>query len=342
MKNAINNQSFWKNRSTLVTGGTGFIGSWLVKKLLDLEAKAVVLDLKTSAPILDSLPTAKKKNLELIRGNVCNQFLVKEILKKHKIKTVFHLAAQAIVGTAFKNPRRTLTTNIAGTWNILEVCRSVDGVEQIVVASSDKAYGSQKHLPYKEGTPLKGSAPYDVSKSSADLIAQMYCETYHLPICITRCGNTFGGGDLHFSRIIPDVIFSTFCDRPFIIRSDGKFTRDYIYVEDIAYGYLLLAQSMGRKNIHGQAFNLGINDPRSVLEMVRLILHLMKKDYLQPKILNEVQYEIKKQCLSSEKARKILCWQPKYSLEEGLKKTIFWYKRFFKKYNLNYETIKRD
>lgn len=342
MKPLPRNRSLWESRPTLVTGGTGFIGSWIVKKLLDLGAQVVVLDLKSYSPILDSLLAAKKKNLKLIQGDVCNQVLIKQILREYKIKTIFHLAAQAIVGTALKNPRKTLKTNICGTWNVLEACRLLKEAQQIVVASSDKAYGSHKHLPYAESAPLRGTAPYDVSKSSADLITQMYCKTYHLPICITRCGNTFGGGDLHFSRLIPDAIRSAFYNQTFIIRSDGKYTRDYVYVEDIARGYLLLAELMGPKKLAGQAFNLGINDPRQAIDVVKLILHLMKKDNLRPKILNEAKYEIKKQYLSSEKAKKILGWQPKYSLEEGLKKTIFWYKGFLKRYGSKHETIKKD
>ncbi len=340
MKDNIKNQFFWKNRPILVTGGAGFIGSWLVKKLLESKAKVIVLDLKTSTPVLDSLSLAQKKNLKLIRGDVCNEMLVRQILKKYKIKTIFHLAAQAIVSIAIKNPKKTLKTNICGTWNILEACRLFKKVEQIIIASSDKAYGNHKHLPYTESAPLKGTAPYDVSKSCADLISQTYYKTYHLPVCITRCGNTFGGGDLHFSRLIPDAIRSTFYNQTFTIRSDGKYVRDYIYVEDIVSGYILLAELMCSKKLIGQSFNFGINNPHQAMEVVKLILHLMKKDYLHPKILNQAKYEIKNQYLSSEKAKKTLHWRPKYSLEAGLRKTILWYKIFFKK--SDYETVKRD
>jgi len=325
------NRSFWKNRPTLVTGGAGFIGSQLVKELVELGAKTIVLDLKSSSPILFPLIKRRSNNLKIIQGNVCNRVLVKEILQNYKIDNIFHLAAQAIVGVAIKNPRRTLKTNIEGTWNLLEVVRSFKNPPRVVIASSDKAYGSHERIPYTEEAALKGTAPYDVSKSCADLICQMYYKTYCLPVCVTRCGNVFGNGDLNFSRLIPDAIRSTFYNRMFVIRSDGSYCRDYIYIKDIVNAYLFLAQNMEKRDVWGQAFNFGNNRPRSVLEVVKIIFHLTGKKDLQLKVLGKAKDEIKNQSLSSIKARKILGWEPKYTFEKGLKETINWYKNYFQK-----------
>ncbi len=322
-------QRFWKDRQILVTGGGGFIGGWLTKTLVELGANTLVLDLKLSSPILNQLIKKSNKNLRIIKGNVCNQALMKKILKNYKIKTVFHLAAQAIVGVAIKTPRETLKTNIEGTWNLIESSRSLKNFPHIVIASSDKAYGEHKKLPYSENTPLKGTAPYDVSKSCADLISQMYYTTYHLPICVTRCGNVFGGGDLNFSRVIPDSIRSAVYNRTFFIRSNGNYRRDYIYIKDIVNAYLILAENMNRESLWGQAFNFGNNDPRSVLEVVKTVFHLMGKDNLKIKILDEAKHEIKNQYLLSKKAKEILGWQPKFTFQEGLQETISWYESYF-------------
>lgn len=326
-KTYVFNQHFWENRPVLVTGGTGFIGSLVVRELVNRKAKVVVLGLKLSSPILELMP--KNKNLKIIKGNVCNQGLIKGIFKDYRIETIFHLAAQAIVGIALKKPIETLKTNIGGTWDLLEIIRSLKNPPEVVIASSDKAYGEHENLPYSEDAALKGTAPYDVSKSCADLICQMYYKTFHLPICITRCGNVFGGGDINFSRLIPDAIRSAFYNRPFLIRSNGKYRRDYIYIKDIVNAYLSLAENMEQKELWGQAFNFGNNEPRSVIEVVKTISHLMGKDDLDMKILDEAKDEIKNQYLLSKKAEKALDWKPKYTFEEGLKETIDWYLRYF-------------
>jgi len=241
---------------------------------------------------------------------------------------VFHLAAQTIVEIASANPVSTLETNIAGTWSLLEACRRSPGVKSVVVASSDKAYGDQEHLPYSEETPLEGRHPYDVTKSCADLIAQMYFQTYGLPVSVTRCGNFYGGGDLNWNRLIPGAIRATLNNERFLIRSDGTYRRDYLYVEDGAAAYMLLAEKMaGEAGVAGQAFNFSNEKPTSVLDVVNEVLRLLGSD-LQPIIQDRAKHEIRHQYLSAGKARQMLGWRPQFSLDEGLRRTIAWYKEF--------------
>jgi CDP-glucose 4,6-dehydratase len=265
--------------------------------------------------------------MTVIKGSVTSYKLLEDILTRKKINVVFHLAAEAIVGQCLKNPRRTFSANILGTWNILETCRNVSSIQEVIVASSDKAYGSHKKLPYHENYALAGLHPYDVSKSCADLLAHTYFHTYGLPVCVTRCGNIYGPGDFHFSRIVPDVIRSAFKNNSLLIRSDGTFTRDYVYVDDIVDAYLCLAQKMRQLKVSGQAFNFSNETPVSVLELVKTIYILSgkKPDY---QILNRAECEIRHQYLSSVKAKKILDWKPCHTLGEGLKKTIAWYQRY--------------
>ncbi len=318
---------FWEDKNVLVTGYEGFLGSWLSKILLNYKANLFGLDILTQRKETILTPESLRQ-INIIKGSVEDYSLVSNIIKEKKIEVIFHLAAEALVGKCLKEPIRTFSSNIKGTWNILEASRNFDTVKAIIIASSDKAYGSNKNLPYLEDFPLSGNHPYDVSKSCADLLSSTYFHTYGLPVAITRCGNIYGPGDFNFSRIIPDTLKSIIKNKTLIIRSDGKFTRDYIYVEDIIGGYLLLAENLQKLNLFGEAFNFSDENPISVLELVRKIYQLSHKkpNY---KILNQAKYEIKCQYLSSQKARKILNWKPKYSLEEGLKKTINWYRDYF-------------
>lgn len=322
------NKNFWKNKKVLVTGYEGFLGSNLTKKLISLGADVVGLDIKTrrKETILDD---SDYKKMITIRGDVSNYNLVKKIINHYRIEVVLHLAAEAIVNECFNNPRKTFTSNIKGTWELLEVCRSSKTVKSIVVASSDKAYGSHKKLPYKEDAPLQGNHPYDVSKSCADLIAYTYYHAYGLPVAITRCGNIYGPGDFNFSRIVPDAIRCALTGKQLLIRSDGKFVRDYVYVEDIVNGYIMLAEQLPKKNLGGEAFNFSDENPITVIELVKKIYEVIgkKPNY---KILNQAKYEIRRQYLDSQKARRVLKWGPLSNLEEGLKKTISWYKNYFK------------
>lgn len=326
MEHTLNN--YWQNKNVFVTGCTGLLGSWLTKALVDRGANVVGL-VRDNVPRANFFRLKLNKYINAVRGEVENYFLLERIINEYEIDTVFHLAAQTIVTIANRNPISTFKTNIEGTWNLLEACRRSLTIKRIIVASSDKAYGEHEILPYTESAPLKGSHPYDVSKSCADLIALAYYHTYKLPVCVTRCGNFYGGGDLNFNRILPGTIRSVlFNERP-VIRSDGKFIRDYVYILDAVEAYLFLAEKMDELSIHGEAFNFSNEIQLTVLELTSLILKLMDREDLQPVVLNETKGEIRHQYLSAEKAKKILGWKPKYSIEEGLKETIQWYKEFF-------------
>src|SRR5215831_11351344 len=240
------NSSFWQDRPALITGGTGLVGGWVVRRLLDGRADIVCL-IRDWVPQSDLIRNLLTERVKVVRGDICDQELLERVLGEYEIDTVIHLAAQTIVGIANRNPISTFESNIAGTWSLLEACRRSPQVKQIVVASSDKAYGDHDRLPYGETTPLQGRHPYDVSKSCADLIAQAYAVTYGLPVAVTRCGNFFGGGDLNWNRIVPGTIRSILRGQRPIIRSDGKFVRDYFYVEDGAAAYMLLAERLAEQ-----------------------------------------------------------------------------------------------
>lgn len=318
---------FWRDRSVFITGCTGLLGSWLTAELVQRGAlvTGLVRDLVPRSRLHTEQWHAK---INIVRGSVEDLSVLERAIAEYEIDTVFHLAAQTIVGVANRDPLGTFEANIKGTWNVLEACRRVGKVSRIMVASSDKAYGDQDVLPYDETTPLQGEHPYDVSKSCADLICRTYYNSYQLPVCISRCGNFYGGGDLNFNRLVPDTIRSALRSKPLLIRSDGTYIRDYFYVKDGALAYLHLAEQMHRPEILGEAFNFSNELQISVLEMVRKILHLMGKSDLEPVILNEAKNEIKHQYLSAAKARKLLNWEPQYTLEEGLQEAIAWYQNF--------------
>lgn len=315
---------YWKNKSVLITGHEGFVGSWLCKRLLECEARVIGIDKVSKRPI--SILNGLRNRFISIKGDITNLNLIKTVITKYNPQIIFHLAAETIVGECYKDPIRAFKSNIQGTWNILETARGKKFIESIIIASSDKAYGSHKKLPYRENIALKGDHPYDVSKSCADLICHTYFNTYSVPVCVTRCGNIFGPGDFHFSRIVPDAIRCALLNKSILIRSDGKFTRDYIYVEDIINGYMLLAQNIKKLKLGGEALNFSYGSPITVIELVKKIYKLAnsKPKY---KILNEAKYEIKHQYLSSKKARRILGWRPNISLDKGLRETIKWYRK---------------
>jgi len=317
---------FWQDRPTFITGATGLVGSWLVRRLISLGADIACL-VRDWVPQSELVRSRLIEQVKVIRGDIRDQALLERILGEYEVDTVIHLAAQTIVGIANRNPVSTFETNIGGTWVLLEACRRSPKVKRIVIASSDKAYGDQEILPYNEDMPLQGRHPYDVSKSCADLIAQTYSKTYGVPVAITRCGNFYGGGDLNWNRIVPGTIRSVLKGQRPVIRSDGKSVRDYFYVEDGASAYTLLAESMEDDRIRGQAFNFSNEIQITVLDLVKHILELMNSD-LKPDVRNEATNEIRHQYLSAEKARKILEWKPSFTLDEGLKKTIEWYKEF--------------
>ncbi|MDJ0702085.1 MAG: GDP-mannose 4,6-dehydratase [Leptolyngbyaceae cyanobacterium MO_188.B28] len=319
--------SFWRDRSVLVTGCTGLLGSWMTQELVARGARVVGL-VRDWVPQSRLFTEGLSQQITTVYGCIEDLSTLERAINEHEIDTVFHLAAQTIVGVANREPLATFEANIKGTWNLLEACRRVGGVSRIVVASSDKAYGDQEILPYDETTPLQGEHPYDVSKSCADLICRTYYVSYGLPVCITRCGNFYGGGDLNFNRIVPDTVRSALREKPVSIRSDGSYIRDYFYVKDGVLAYLHLAEQMDRSEILGEAFNFSNELQITVLELVQKILKLMDKSYLEPIILNQAKNEIKHQYLSAEKARRLLDWQSKYSLDEALVETIEWYRDF--------------
>jgi len=322
------NRTFWLDRPTFVTGGTGLVGSWLVRRLVEAGAQVVCL-VRDWVPQSELVRSRQIEQVIVVRGDIRERDLLERALGEYEIDTVIHLAAQTIVPIANRNPISTFETNIAGTWNLLETCRRSPQIRQVVIASSDKAYGDQELLPYDESTPLRGQHPYDVSKSAADLIAQTYAISYQLPVVITRCGNFYGGGDLNWNRIVPGTIRSVLRGQPPVIRSDGNFVRDYFYVEDGAAVYMLLAEQLAKHaDLRGEAFNFSYGNQMTVLELTCRILSLMESD-LQPEIRNEAVNEIRKQYLNADKAREKLGWSPFFTLEAGLQKTIAWYKDFF-------------
>ena len=318
---------FWQDRPTLVTGATGLLGGWLVRQLLDAQADVVCV-VRDWVPQSEFVRARLIDRVKVVNGDVRSQALMERTLGEYEIDTVIHLAAQTIVGVANRNPVSTFKTNIGGTWSLLEACRRSPTVKQIVLASSDKAYGEHHQLPYNEDAPLMGRHPYDVSKSCADLIAQSYAATYGLPVAITRCGNFYGGGDLNWNRIVPGTIRSVLRGQRPVIRSDGKFVRDYLYAHDGAAANMLLAQQLSTdKSLTGQAFNFSNETQVTVSELVDRILKLMNSD-LQPDVRNEAANEIREQYLSARKAREVLGWKPLFTLDEGLSRTIDWYREF--------------
>jgi CDP-glucose 4,6-dehydratase len=319
--------TFWRDRPTFVTGATGLVGGWLVGRLVDAGADVVCLVrdwVPQSGLIRDDLAARVK----VVRGDVRDQAAIERALGEHEVVTVFHLAAQTIVGIANRNPVSTFEANVGGTWSVLEACRRSPLVKQVVLASSDKAYGDQERLPYDEETPLQGRHPYDVSKSCADLIAHAYAVSYGLPVAITRCGNFYGGGDLNWNRIVPGTIRSVVRGQRSVIRSDGRFIRDYFYVEDGANAYMMLAEALAaRPELAGRAYNFSNEVQVTVLDLVRRILRLMGSD-LEPEVRNEASNEIVHQYLSAARARRELGWAPLFDLEGGLERTIDWYRAF--------------
>jgi len=317
---------FWSGRPVLVTGGTGFVGSWLVKELVDRGADVVCL-VRDHVPRCWLLLSGYLERVTSVRGDVEDYRTLERVLNEYEVETVFHLAAQTIVGTANRSPLATFEANIRGTYNLLEAVRVHSRtVRRVIVASTDKAYGRHEELPYTEDMPLRGSYPYDVSKSCADLITQAYARTYDLPAALVRCGNIYGGGDLNFNRLVPGTIRSLTLGRRPVIRSDGTHTRDYLYVLDAVRGYLLLAEALSEPGVRGEAFNFGTETPVTVLEMVRLLRALMGRLDLEPVVQGAASAEIDRQYLSAEKARRFLGWSPGYSLEEGLGETVAWYR----------------
>jgi CDP-glucose 4,6-dehydratase len=320
--------NFWQDRPTLVTGATGLLGSWLTRRLIEAGADVICL-VRDWVPESELVLSEHISRVKLVRGDVTDGPLLERVMGEFEIDSVFHLAAQTIVSIANRNPLSTFETNVRGTWLLLEAARRSPRVRQIVVASSDKAYGSCPTLPYTEDTPLRGEHPYDVSKSCADLIAQSYAKTYQLPVAVTRCGNFYGGGDLNWNRIVPGTIRALHRGQAPVIRSDGKYVRDYIHVDDGAAAYMLLAERLAeQRDLAGLAFNFSTHERFNVLDLVERIRARMQSA-LAPVVLGEARGEIVEQSLNADFARQRLGWRPQLSLEEGLDRTVAWYEKFF-------------
>ncbi|WP_439621785.1 NAD-dependent epimerase/dehydratase family protein [Gemmata sp.] len=318
---------FWRDRPTLVTGATGLVGGAVVRRLLRAGADVVCL-VRDWVPECELVQSGMLQQVKTVRGDVRDQPVLERVLGEFEIDTVVHLAAQTLVPVANRNPVATFESNVAGTWAVLEACRRSPKAKQIVLASSDKAYGDAEVLPYDESTPLRGRHPYDVSKSCADLIAQSYAHTYGLPVAITRCGNFYGPGDLNWNRIVPGTVRSVMRGERPVIRSDGSHVRDYFYVEDGAAAYLMLAEKLAADpTLRGEAFNFSNETQVTVLELVRTLLGLLGSR-LTPDVRNEASNEITHQSLSAAKARSRLGWRPLFTLEEGLRRTVAWYSSF--------------
>jgi CDP-glucose 4,6-dehydratase len=321
--------ALWNTARVLVTGATGMIGSWLTRRLVERGAYVVALVLDQD-PRSELVRSGTLGRISVVNGRLEEFSTLERAVTLHEIDTIFHLGAQTIVGTARRAPRLTFEANVQGTWNILDAARlHADLVTRVVVASSDKAYGSQENLPYVEEMPLIGRGPYEVSKSCTDLIVQSFHATYGLPVTIARCGNVYGGGDLNWSRIVPGTIRSLFAGERPVIRSDGTFLRDYIFVEDVVDAYLLLAEGLASSDIHGEAFNFSDESPLSVLAIYERICVATGRPGVEPLVLSGAQGEIKDQYLSAAKARQQLGWKPTYSLDEGLRQTVAWYECLF-------------
>lgn len=315
---------FWDGRSVFVTGATGLLGSTLARRLLDAGADVTCL-VRDWVPQSEFFRAGTDKRCRIVRGDVRDQALLERVLGEFEVRGVFHLAAQTIVGIASRNPVSTWETNVGGSWALLEACRRSPLIAEVIVASSDKAYGAQPKLPYMEDAPLAGRFPYDCSKSCTDLIAQSYAVTYDLPVGITRCGNFYGPGDLNWNRIVPGTIRSLVRNERPQIRSNGKFVRDYFFIDDGAAAYMHLAEQLSKRTeLRGQAFNFSTELPLSVVELVAKISRAMGSQ-LEPEILNQATHEIPEQFLSAKKAREVLGWKPLYTLDESLVRTIRWY-----------------
>jgi CDP-glucose 4,6-dehydratase len=327
MNQNLSQDSFWRGRPVLVTGCNGFVGSWLSAALIERGARVIGL-FRTNNPDSELVRSGLINQITAVYGELADYALLEQTLAEYEIDTVFHLAGQTIVGVAYRSPLSTFETNVRGTWLLLEAIRHSTSVRSVVVASSEKAYGEPVELPYQEMHPLQAHFPYAVSKSCADLIAQSYALTYKLPIAITRCSNLYGGGDLNWDRLLPGTIRSVLVGERPIIRSDGSFKRDYLYVADAVEAYLTIAEQAAEPDVCGRPFNFGIGAPATALEVVKTVIAVSDNPALEPIILDTVTHEIQDEYLSTQRAQEILGWQPRHSLERGIMETMAWYRDY--------------
>lgn len=325
--------NFWQNKNIFITGATGLVGYHLTKSLLGMGARVIIL-LRDGNPQSEFFRSGLFHSVNVVKGELENLSCLQRALNKYEVDSVFHLGAQAIVGSAIRRPMACFESNIRGTYNLLEACREQgDQIHRIIIASSDKSYGSTNTLPYTENTPLNGRHPYDVSKSCADLLSYSYYSTYSLPIGIARCGNIYGEGDLNWSRLIPGTILDLYRGKAPKVRSNGLYTRDYLFIEDAVRAYLLLGSSIEKPEVQGEAFNFGSNTPLNVLEVIKAIQKVMNREDLQPLISDTAEGEIQSQSLDITKAKSNLGWEPQHSFLDGISKTVEWYENYFQSFS---------
>jgi CDP-glucose 4,6-dehydratase len=320
---------FWADKRVLVTGATGLVGGWLTKRLVAEGAYLACL-IRDPDPQSDLYRSATVQRTTVVSGRLEDYRSIERAVNEHEIDTVFHLGAQTIVGTAQRSPMQTLEANVQGTWNVLEAARVHPSlVKRVVVASSDKAYGDKPNLPYTEDMSLTGRAPYEVSKSCTDLITTSYALSYGVPAAIARCGNIYGGGDLNWSRIVPGTLRSLARGEQPVLRSDGSFLRDYVYVEDVVSAYFAVAEAMGAAVTPGDAYNFSDESPMTVMEIYRATCAAFGHPDLEPEVLGQARDEIKDQYLDATLARTKLGWTVQFGLESGLANTVDWYRSYF-------------
>jgi CDP-glucose 4,6-dehydratase len=316
----------WSGRRVLITGAGGFVGSWLADALSRQGATVTaILRDQVAGSNFDRLHLGAR--VDVVRGSITDSRLIERVLNEHEVDTCFHLAAQAIVTAANRSPVSTFSSNVQGTWTVLEACRVSKLVRAVIVASSDKAYGTQPELPYTEDMPLLGVNPYDASKACTEILVRSYSHTFDLPVVVARCANIYGGGDLNYSRLIPGTVRSVLNGERPIIRSDGTPVRDYLYVLGAVAAYLTLAEQIERAGVRSQPFNFGTSRPLSAIQLVHMILSLCDRTDLVPEIRGVAHsHEIDRQYLSSAKAAAVLGWSARVNLEEGLHHAINWYR----------------
>jgi CDP-glucose 4,6-dehydratase len=314
----------FSQRTVFVTGAYGMLGYWIVSALVDRGGRVVVLkrdEVRGSALAMEGL----EESCDVVHGTITDLAAMDRIIGEYEVDTIFHLAAQTIVGVANQSPVPTFETNIGGTWNIMEAARR-HGVQRTVVAASDKSYGHHDTLPYREDFALQARHPYDVSKACTDLIARSYWHTYEVPVAVTRFANIYGGGDLNASRLVPELVDAVLDGRAPVIRSDGSPERDFLYAEDAAEAYLAIADALDEGSARGEAFNAGGDQPHSVREMVELLISLSGSDVVADYQGHGVPAgEIDRQFVDSTKLREMTGWAPRVDLEEGLRRTVQWY-----------------
>jgi CDP-glucose 4,6-dehydratase len=327
--NVQGSATYWSDKRVLVTGASGMVGSWLTQWLVESGAHTVAFIADTD-PQSELVRSGTINKVSVVNGRLENYDDIERAINNHEVDSIFHLGAQPIVGAADRAPRHTFESNIQGTWNLLDACRVLSPlVKRIVVASSDKAYGTQPILPYTEDMSMNGDHPYEVSKSCTDLISTTYARTYGTPVTIARCGNIYGGGDLNWNRIVPGTFRSLLRGEQPVLRSDGTFVRDYLHVDDIVSAYLTLGEQTDKPEFAGQGFNFSDESPLTVMQIYKAICEAAGRKDTEPQILNAASSEIKDQFLDSTKAHNVLAWRASVTLEDGLKKSFDWYRNFF-------------